>query len=97
MIQKYLILIICALVHISAFAEGFLTGTLVKTPSGYTEIENLVVGDEVVCYNFKGECVTRAITYVQQEQVEAYTQITIGNEQVFAALDHKFYMPSDNA
>jgi len=96
MIQKYLILIVCALAHIGAFGEGFLAGTLVKTPSGYTEIEKLIVGDQVVCYNFKGECVTRAVTHVQQEEVNAYAQITVGNDTIYAALDHKFYIPYDN-
>jgi len=96
MIQKYLILIVCALAHISAFAEGFLAGTLVKTPSGYTEIEQLKVGDKVICYDFKGQCVTRSITHVQQEEVSAYAQITVGNDNIYAALDHKFYIPHDN-
>jgi hypothetical protein len=97
MIQRYLILIVCALAHLSAYAEGFLAGTLVKTPFGYENIENLTVGDKVVCYDFMGKCVTRTVTHVQQEEVDTYAQITIGNEQVFAALDHKFYVPNDNA
>lgn len=97
MIQRYLILILLIFSHLSVIAEGFLAGTLVKTPYGYTDIEKLAIGDQVVCYNFQGECVTRAVTHVHQQEVQSYVNISVGGQFIYTDLDHKFYLPNDNA
>ena len=33
------------------FTEGFVVGTLVKTFGGYTAIEQLNIGDSVICFD----------------------------------------------
>lgn len=37
----------------SIYTEGFLSGTLVKTPYDYRPIETLNVNDRVISYDFK--------------------------------------------
>lgn len=93
MVQK-LILTVCVLAYSYTFAEGFLAGTVVLTPYGYKNIENLDVGDRVVCYDFKGKCTERSITYTRKEHVKSYIQITVNSEKIYVTSNQKFFLPN---
>lgn len=79
-----------------AMADGFIGGTIVKTPNGFEPIEQLAVGDIVISCNFAGDCVERAITAVSQKKVKDYAEIKIGNEKISVGLEQMFYAPENN-
>ena len=68
-------------------AEGFIAGTLVKTPSGHTTIEQLNVDDNVISSYRKHA----KITNTTHCTVDCCIKISIDNECIYAAQDQKFY------
>jgi hypothetical protein len=78
------------------YGEGFIAGTLIKTPSGYTPIEKLCIGDSVICYDSKDRCIERPITHVIKKQTRTIVQLTVGDELIVVEADHKFYLPQEN-
>jgi hypothetical protein len=78
----------------SLLGEGFIAGTLVKTPSGYTEIEKLQERDLVICYDFSGQCVQRAIIETSRTKYTSCIEVRLLDESLYAAPDHKFYLPN---
>jgi hypothetical protein len=55
-----------------ANAEGFIAGTPVKTPTGYSEIQDIKVGDAVLSCDFQNHCVEREVTQTFHKQAEGY-------------------------
>jgi hypothetical protein len=72
-------------------AEGFLAGTLVKVPHGYTKIENVQVGDDVVCLDDEKKLAEGVITYVGKKPVSHYVRVQFGGESVEIACDQLFW------
>lgn len=62
--QQLITLLLSALFTPYIFSEGFVAGTLVKTPQGHVPIENLHSGDAVMCCTQEGVVTTRPITNV---------------------------------
>jgi hypothetical protein len=95
--MKYinLFLHISLLLFSNLLAEGFSAETLVKTPSGYTCIDKLQIGDLVFCRNFEGSLVACPITYKTQKKVSMYTEILIGNQIIKTTHNQKFYLPQE--
>lgn len=77
--------------------EGFAAGTKIKTPNGYTYIENLRKGDCVLCYDSVcASYIPKIVLHASQRNVSQYVQIIIGGEKVLAACHQKFYVPAQN-
>ena len=76
-------------------SEGFLAGTKVKTPTGHVAIEDLQVGDDVVCYNFCNACVVKKITHTIKRQAKTYVKIFLEGACICAEPDHQFYLPQE--
>ncbi len=94
--MKNLLAFIYFLAAACAHGEGFLAGTLVKTPNGYTPIEKLQEKDLVICYDFQGNCVTRRITKTFKQSTSDYIRLWINDELIEVASDHKFFLPLEN-
>jgi len=77
----------------SLFGEGFLPGTLVKTPTTSIPIEQLQVDEKVICYDFDGHCIERPITNITKATGDSFVEIGIGDEKIYTAPDHKFFLP----
>ncbi len=96
--KKILILITCLsslLISYQAQAyvpqEGFLAGTLVRTPDGYKPIEELKIGDAII-----GEdCIPKIVLEVSRMPITEYIKISLGNETICAALDQKLYLAQE--
>ena len=73
--------------------EGFIAGTLVKTAHDYTPIENIQLDDKVICYDFNGHCVERAVTNTIKSHHDSFFEVSISGENVYVAPDHKFFLP----
>lgn len=73
-------------------SEGFTAGTLVKTPHGYTVIEDLSVGDLVVCFDDNNNCVERLVTHVARENVLEYAAVFTENECICLSVDQQMYV-----
>ena len=72
-------------------AEGFLAGTMVKIPDGYERIEEIYIGDRVVCLDNEKNNVESYVTYVGKKSVEQYACLQFGNERVGMACDQLFW------
>lgn len=65
-----------------ASVEGFVAGTPVKTPSGYSPIEMISPGDVVMSCDFQGHCLERRVTRTQNEKAYRYMKIYVGAEEI---------------
>ena len=78
--------------------EGLLGSTQVKTDTGYCKIEDLKVGDTVACYDIHNSKQTYSkITHADKLHLSKHIQITINNQTIHVAPEHKFYIPSSEA
>lgn len=75
------------------FAEGFLHGTHIKTPTGYVPIEQLKKHDLVICCDDGWSFAERPVIAASKKQVVRYIKIIIDDEVICAAADQKFYAP----
>src|SRR5688572_13207812 len=78
-------------VTIQLFSEGFVVGTLIKTPIGYEKIENLKTGDNVLCFDKNRNIVERPIIYTAQKLIDSYEKVHIGDEWIGCSPDQLFY------
>ncbi|MGZ6250719.1 MAG: hypothetical protein ACXWL2_01700, partial [Candidatus Chromulinivorax sp.] len=69
--------------------EGFVENTLVVTPNGYQNIQDLCVGDLI--YNEHGQ--EKTITNTYEYLTDQYLQIDINHEIINCALDQQLYVP----
>jgi hypothetical protein len=83
----YLLLINLFLCITSTQPEGFISNTLIKTPSGYRTIDTLLPGDTIV--NSSGDIAP--ISQVNQFRYNSCIKITIQNVCLYCAPDQKLY------
>lgn len=87
-----MLILLCLLTISLAHGEGFIAGTLVKTPEGYTPIEKLKVDDVVISFDLQGACVERRVTHTQQKHAGGFFIVTVNGQAITVADDHKFYL-----
>src|SRR5437016_14057831 len=73
-------------------ADGFLSGTLIKTAIDSVAIEDLSTNDLIISHD-KRTCQPVLIT---SKIVDQYIKICIEDEYICAALEQKFYLPKEN-
>lgn len=74
--------------------EGFIAGTLVRTPHNHTPIEQLKENDLVSTYDFKNNVlVNKEITKITKNKVNKIIQLIIKGQVIEVAADHKFFCP----
>ncbi len=71
--------------------EGFISGTLIKTPFGYTQIDQLNIGDKVISTNHNLVAEECLITYITHHTIDCCMKIGINNKYVYTAPNQKFY------
>lgn len=76
--------------------EGFVAGTLVKTPEGYSAIESLSVGDFVMSCDFEGGCVERRVLAIHQKQASRYLEINVAGEKIGVGYSHMLFSAEKN-
>ena len=72
-------------------AEGFAKGTLVKVPDGYAKIEDIHVGDRVICYDAQNNFVESAVIDAAHTTINRYVRIALAEEVICAAVDQRIY------
>ena len=72
--------------------EGFLANTLIKTPYGYTYIEDLLPHDLIIDHNGK----THSIQDISRTSVLHYVHITTDDDSFFVARHQLLYHPLKN-
>lgn len=72
-------------------AEGFAAGTLVKVPNGYVKIEDLKVGDLVICWDDRQKFVVRPIFFITKKRESRYACIRIDDEIIKFSGKQKLY------
>lgn len=74
--------------------EGFISGTLIKTKCGYTEIEKLKESDKVLSYNYKlKQIIESKILKIQKNHSDKAIKLLINNKEIITTPDHKFFCP----
>jgi len=79
--KKYIFTFLCLFASFLN-AEGFIAGTLVKTPAGYEEIQNIQTGDLVLSCDFQNRCVPRAVIGTFQQVSNGYLEIEVGTSVI---------------
>ncbi len=77
--KKYiysLIFLLCSVAN----AGGFVENTLVKTPQGYTKIEDLKVGDEVLSCDYKEHCIAKKVTATHLIKAQNFVVVQVGGD-----------------
>lgn len=69
--------------------RGFVAGTLVKTPSGYEQIENLKVGDLVLSQDKNGQLVRQKITSTKRVVCDEIVSMQAGKDCVILTSPHQ--------
>ncbi|MGB0370139.1 MAG: RHS repeat-associated core domain-containing protein [Opitutales bacterium] len=74
----------------------FIAGTLVATPNGDVEIQDIEVGDIVYAYNFEtGEVVEQEILQTYKNFTYYWVDIDVGDEVITATRKHRFWVESE--
>ena len=74
--------------------EGLLGSTRIKTRNGYCKIQDLKIGDNVACFDEKTQTKTFSqVTNIECTHLLKHIQITIGDQLIHVAPDHRFYIP----
>jgi hypothetical protein len=82
---------------IVAQQEGFVAGTLVKTPNGYTPIEQLQAGNTVIGYDQQTGYTERKVLNVIQQEASYYVKLSLSNITCSIGTHQKFYLSHHNA
>src|SRR5438045_3556926 len=78
-------------------AEGFAVGTLIKISTGYATIENIKIGDRVICLNAQQGFVEGAVIHATKKSINQYLLISIADEYLCVAGDQQFYDESSDS
>lgn len=76
--------------------EGFVAGTLVKTPQGYTPIEQLQVGDTIIGYDEHIGPTGRTVLNVFRHHVQSYIRLYLDNVFYEIGSHQKLYNHENN-
>lgn len=77
--------------YIQTHSEGFGAGTIVKTPNGYVEIENISIGDQIIACGQYDNYVEDKVIYISKKIIARHLHIKIGTEDLLVACDHWLY------
>jgi hypothetical protein len=78
------------------FGEGFIAGTLIKTPIGHTPIERLKIDDKIIAYDQRKQKITESVvTDTHQIQAPDLVHLIAGSAILHAHKDQKFYIPDE--
>lgn len=94
---KFLIIVLFILNHLFVFSEGFAAGTLVKTAAGYIAIDNLCVGDFVVCFDKQQNIIEKPIIFIAKKTTSYYARVCIGEDCLTIAHNQKIYRPEEDS
>ena len=76
----------------SAFVTAcFMAGTKVTTPTGYKNIEDIQVGDEVLSLNEQGDIVTKKVTYVNPPRLQRIVNVHFKNGTIWHTTESQRY------
>ena len=80
------------------FSEGFISGTSVKTPSGYNSIEKLKPNDEVISYDLNGTSTCSAhVTEIRKTKASKLLGINVLGDLLCTVPNQKFFSFADNS
>lgn len=75
--------------------EGILGSTLIRTEQGYKKAEDLKIGDRIACNNnATRQDEYNQVTHIYKLQIPRHIEITLPDQKIHVAPEHKFYVPS---
>lgn len=90
--MNYKHLLIILLTPLQILSHGFLGTTLVKTPTGYTQMQYLKENDFIVAYDYEGHCVPRIILHKHSFIASECVMLKIETGPLlYVHPDHMFY------
>lgn len=75
-LKRGLSLLLCLILWINPLLSSVITGTLIKTSSGHTAVEEIIVGDKVVAYDSEESIITSVITHIIRTMTDTVIGIT---------------------
>lgn len=93
-IHRYIYLLFFALIFQSIY-PGFAAGTLVRTPLGYKNIENLNIGDFIYSYDTRGNTYVDIIKHISTHQNARSFGVMVEDYFVTVSPDQRFYLPNE--
>ena len=93
--MKKIILFLNGILTVSLASAGFTGTTLIHTPQGFALLQNLKVGDQVICVA-NNSCFVKPIYSVQSKKVEnLFKVITHGGDVICSSPDARFFLPKN--
>lgn len=92
---NFFLLFILFICNTSQLYAGFAAGTLIKTPQGYINIENLKKDDQVVCYDIHNKLQKHStILDIHKRNISNPLAIKLSNQLIITDIHQKLYSPS---
>ena len=100
--MKFYVIVLILLLYCRNYGEGFVAGTLVKTPTGYKPIEQIYIGDTVSTYDC-ASLVSATVMAIKEKNTCLLIRIILNNgqeiiadyDQLFYVIDHNEWIPAD--
>lgn len=90
--SKYILYALFSLLSfIQCQAEGFSATTLVQTVSGYKQIQDLSIGEHVICHDTEKNYVKGTVSNIIKKSIPSYVRIHILDECICVANNQQFY------
>ena len=74
-------------------SQGFVAGTLVKTPQGYIPIEQIRPGNQVLSYNYRNAIVPCSVQAIYSYEVDQYIEVITPNNFIGMGLTQRLFLP----
>jgi hypothetical protein len=95
-VLKIFLLNVCFFTTALQSGDGFMAGTLVRTPGDYVPIENLKLGDLVLTPgSTAGSFFEQTVSFVQTKSAKEGVLLRLGKEELWVALNQPFYVASE--
>jgi len=93
--MKKLILLLNCILNVAMLTAGFTGDTLVNTPKGLVALQNLQVGDNVVCFKGDGLSINPIESVQSRKVADFFKVVTHGGDVIYSSSDARFYMPKE--
>lgn len=92
MIIKRILIISLLIISKMALSDGFIAGTLIKTPTGYKTVENLTINDEVISFDCQKKIfLNDVVVNIEIKHSPTLQKISYLNRIVLCDTGQKFY------
>jgi hypothetical protein len=89
--HRYICFFLSLILYVHAILPSVISGTLIKTPHGFTSAENVAIGDTIIGYH--KSLSTAVVTHISNTTTDTLVVITTNKGYLYASPDQKFFDP----